>query len=225
MKHGPSLEDERRALLEHIHASRAAYRRMLTEIDEEYEAQATHHLHAMADDPGFPRSMTMRWIIQHPYATAGAVAGTVAVVALAAPRIARVVERRRAMKAGRAAGLAGSFDTPMAHAPVVSQGYDREGRPVGYDAQGRPVAFVPSYLQPAVHSPVQAGSQQARLLVLGRAAITSLATAAMMILRDPAKMRMAMRLFTTASDYVRRRRANDQTLERHAAGHYPAKYP
>jgi hypothetical protein len=59
----PTLEEERRALLEQIEASRALYRRMLSKNDK------SHIDSASRQDPfitnGFPRSHTMRWIIAH----------------------------------------------------------------------------------------------------------------------------------------------------------------
>jgi hypothetical protein len=93
MKHGSSLEQERQALLEQIHASRQAYRRLLTEADAE---EFAHETNALYSDPaqGFPRSMTVRWIMQHPYLCASIVIG--AVVLIGPGRIGRTVRDNRA---------------------------------------------------------------------------------------------------------------------------------
>ncbi len=62
----PTLEEERRALLEQFEASRAVYRRMLSGTSR---ARVTSSLRqtgrASHIAPGFPRSQTMRWIIAH----------------------------------------------------------------------------------------------------------------------------------------------------------------
>ncbi len=74
----PSLEDERRALLEQIEASRAVYRRMLADEPTRGAAAGTS-----------VRSRGMAWMLDHPLW----VAGGVALLVLLAPRIA--VRRRR----------------------------------------------------------------------------------------------------------------------------------
>ena len=60
----PSLEEERRALLEQIAASRAIYRRMLTESPTTIQAESYPRPTMPAD---FPRSQAIRWIKNHPW--------------------------------------------------------------------------------------------------------------------------------------------------------------
>ncbi|MES2536978.1 MAG: hypothetical protein V4632_14025 [Pseudomonadota bacterium] len=79
MRHAPSLEDERRALLAQIDSSRDMYRRMLNP-----DAAAAHHAPDSRTDllahDSFPRSTTVRWILDHPYLSALAVASLVVIV-------------------------------------------------------------------------------------------------------------------------------------------------
>ena len=94
MKH--SLEDERRALLEQIEASRAVYRRMLS--DEPVATAARHlpHQHAAQPSPG-AGARAMQWMTDHPLW----VAGGVALLVLLAPRVigaGKKVARRRTHK-------------------------------------------------------------------------------------------------------------------------------
>jgi hypothetical protein len=67
-----TLEEERRALLEQIEASRVVYRRMLSGSDSNaskgtgYSSSAAQHAGGIRTMPsGFPRSHTMRWIIAY----------------------------------------------------------------------------------------------------------------------------------------------------------------
>jgi hypothetical protein len=104
MKHGPSLEEERDALLEHIHASRAAYRRMLTEVNAVEEQKFQNEASRLApEQPGFPRSRTMRWIIKHPYLAALAAAGTTALIVIGPRRVVKMVGSRATALKGRSA--------------------------------------------------------------------------------------------------------------------------
>lgn len=58
-----SLEDERRAILERMSASRESYRRRFAHEDK--------HEHERADEAhAFPRSHTFKFITRHPYYTA-----------------------------------------------------------------------------------------------------------------------------------------------------------
>ena len=63
----PSLEEERRALLEQIAASRAIYRRMLTDSPTTSQAESYPRPTMPAD---FPRSQAIRWIKNHPWLSA-----------------------------------------------------------------------------------------------------------------------------------------------------------
>jgi len=97
MKQGPSLQEERDALLEHIHASRAAYRRMLTDINAAEEQKFHNEAARLApEQPDFPRSKTMRWVIKHPYLAALAVAGTATLIVIGPRRIIRATGNRTA---------------------------------------------------------------------------------------------------------------------------------
>jgi hypothetical protein len=93
MKHGPSIQEERDALLEHIHASRAAYRQLLTDVDTE-EKTGTGSASGY-DQARFPRSMTMRWIVRHRYLCAFAAAAAAAAIVIGPRRIAQSVSGRR----------------------------------------------------------------------------------------------------------------------------------
>lgn len=180
MKHGPSLEEERRALLEHIHASRASYRRMLMEIDEEQEARVHHRAEQMAGgDPAFPRSMTMRWLVAHPYATLAAVALVAAGTPLAVRAAAKWRREQRMEQESRR--------FMAAAAPVPQPG-----------AAGHAYYAPPAYVKPSSPRPAVAAI---------RAAATSLTAIAAMVLRDPAKMRMAMGLASNAAAWAKQRRA------------------
>ncbi len=77
----PSLEDERRALLEQIEASRAVYRRMLAGEPATGSTRAPLHpgSHVAATPP---RNRALQWAMDHPLW----VAGGVALLVLLAPR-------------------------------------------------------------------------------------------------------------------------------------------
>ena len=62
----PTLEQERRALLEQFESSRTAYRHMLS--GNEPTRKTLNHRQASTNSllgPDFPRSHTMRWVIAH----------------------------------------------------------------------------------------------------------------------------------------------------------------
>src|SRR4051812_39002559 len=111
MKHAHSLEEERQALLEQIHASRDAYRRMLMQSDALEEKKTESRMSLISKDTGFPRSMTMRWIMQHPYLCAAAVTAIV----IAAPLAGRALATRRA---AASANPAANRSRTVAGAPV-----------------------------------------------------------------------------------------------------------
>ncbi len=190
MKRAISLEEERQALLEQIHSSRAAYRRMLAQYDQPQEpsdqagnstgVRLASHVRGMP--AAFPRSRTMRWIIGHPYATAGAAAG---IIALA------VIGPRRAMQSARllrfAPGVGG-----------VKNAMQRTMRRRKEDTwTTTPARALPPEREVMVPSNKQA---------LGGAAVASLTGLVSMLLRDPARMRMLARAATTATDWWRSRR-------------------
>ncbi len=85
----PSLEEERRALLEQIEASRAVYRRMLANEPGSRGTRASLHLsgHVAAQSS---RNRALQWAMAHPLW----VAGGVALLVLLAPRA--IVSTRRA---------------------------------------------------------------------------------------------------------------------------------
>ncbi|WP_151447139.1 hypothetical protein [Lacisediminimonas profundi] len=181
MKHASSLEQERQALLEQIHASRAAYRRMLGQYDEPghpdeggHAVSHIHHAQHLRGMPGeFPRSSTMRWIVSHPYAIAGAAAGLAALIAIGPRRVLTVVRSapaavQRRFQAQSESAAAVSPDTPVP--------------PPERD----------------VHA-VQRAS-------IGAAALASLAGTVSMIMRDPARMQMAARAANAATQWLRKRR-------------------
>lgn len=101
----PSLEDERRTLLEQIEASRAVYRRMLAGDAGAVPARrigARHGLHAGTDEPTMRQkvgqSPAVLWMMDHPLW----VAGGVALLVLLAPKLlgttAAVARKRRAAR-------------------------------------------------------------------------------------------------------------------------------
>ena len=90
-----SLEDEKKAILERMHASRRAYRsRFMPEPED--------HPPAVQDPGAFPRSHTFKFLTRHPYSTATGLLATLALV----PR----GSLRKAVKGGAAvtAGLVGT---------------------------------------------------------------------------------------------------------------------
>lgn len=195
MKRAMSLEEERQALLEQIHSSRAAYRRMLAQYDEPgHNRQSSHgvaHVHVSQKVRGmpaaFPRSMTMRWILEHPYAVAGVAAGVVALLAIGPGRVARTVRS--------APGLA----------PLTRKLQDRLGRAGSNNASitGNRVAPRSQFAGPP---PVREVVVEKKASTTG-AAIASVAGLASMVLRDPAKMRMVARAASAAGEWLRNRRA------------------
>jgi len=56
-----ALEDEKKALLERMRASRNAYRSRFVHADEDHHAK---------DTQAFPRSHTFRFLTRHPYSAA-----------------------------------------------------------------------------------------------------------------------------------------------------------
>ena len=79
----PSLEEERRALLAQIEASRTAYRRMLTGTVAPDSASSTAVFSSTEHASVFPRSRTVRWVMAHPVT----VAAGVALLVWVAPRL------------------------------------------------------------------------------------------------------------------------------------------
>ena len=199
MKRAISLEEERQALLDQIHSSRAAYRRMLSKYDQPQENSGPPDA---ADDGGlaplrgmpaaFPRSRTMRWIISHPYATAGAAAGLLALAvigprrALASVRLLRFAPGVEAMKNT----MQGTMRRRHADSSVV----------------------VPARALPPEREVTMSNKRQA----LGGAALASMTGLVSMLLRDPARMRMVARAASTATEWWRSRRqqASQQAMTR-----------
>ncbi len=65
-----ALENEKKALLERMHASRSTYRSRFIHADED------HHV----DTQSFPRSHTFKFLTHHPYSAAMGLLATLAVV-------------------------------------------------------------------------------------------------------------------------------------------------
>lgn len=84
-----SLAEEKAALLARMEASRVAYRRMLLGIDK-----SALTVQDVTPNDAFPRSTALRWMRDHPYLSALAVAA----LFLGPRRLAR-----RALRGGRAA--------------------------------------------------------------------------------------------------------------------------
>jgi hypothetical protein len=180
MTQNTSLEDEKRALLEQIHSSRETYRRMLMQSDKPSENAIEGNVVNGSRTDQFPRSMTMRWIVRHPYMSAAA--GTA--VALLGTRTAKTTIAHRS---GRSNRHAPSHTAYMR--PEVSQvtGTRRTARTRSTDF------------------PVNGNTP--RPMVIARSVFTGLATAAAMILRDPRKMRAATNAFSAVAGFVQSRRS------------------
>lgn len=94
----PSLEEERRALLAQIEASRAVYRRLLTGTAAPEPANPQVALSSSARTEHidvFPRSRTVQWVMAHPVT----VAAGVALLVWAAPRMWEYRQQRKTLKA------------------------------------------------------------------------------------------------------------------------------
>ena len=173
----PSLEDERRALLEQIEASRAVYRRMLTGESPAGGVRRSWMVRppstaagsgsiagqavATGPLPGRPltggRSKAVQWAMDHPLW----VAGGVALLVLLLPRAVEARQRRARSAKLRAASPAGDV-----------------------------------YLQPERRRQSGQGSGAGRALL----------TAALLLLRDPARLQAAGRLAGVAWRWLQRRR-------------------
>lgn len=106
-----SLEDERRALLEQIEASRAVYRRMLTGEPITGRTQSARHAGGLSTEMPAEQSRhnrAMQWIFEHPLQVAAAVA----LLVLLAPRIAgrtRGLRHREVRRQERALASGGTL--------------------------------------------------------------------------------------------------------------------
>lgn len=99
MRHAPSLQEEKRALLARMQASRTDYRRLLTETDEPDRQDERMQEPDMPHPPeaAFPRSRTVQWIMAHPWLC---LFGVVAIVAARPDRmLSSVVQRGARMSA------------------------------------------------------------------------------------------------------------------------------
>ncbi|MDB5798593.1 MAG: hypothetical protein JWP36_2495 [Paucimonas sp.] len=209
MKRAISLEEERQALLEQIHTSRAAYRRMLAQYDgpAESERPASGYVHEAAPLPkgrlvrgmpaAFPRSATMRWVMDHPTAVAGVAAGLVAVVALAAIGPRRIAYSVRTAPAVRAlqSRLQGRLHREPER-PAFSAGRSWPER----DSVSRERELL--YRDHDLARPARPS--------LAGTALASAAGIVSMLMRDPARMRMAARAATTAIEWLKNRRQQQQ---------------
>lgn len=106
----PSLEEERRALLEQIEASRAVYRRMLA--GEPTSGPARPLMQTQAAGPGtraFPRSQTVQWVMAHPLWVAGGVALLVLLAPRAIGRSKRAAAQRKSARRAQPATGGGTL--------------------------------------------------------------------------------------------------------------------
>lgn len=119
-----SLKEQRQALLDHMHASRTGYRHMLADPPPKPRKQSTPTATSGVDptvaistqstapvvaparftDPphAFPRSMTVRLFLKHPYVSAAVVAGILAMIG--PRRMGRTLTNPRLVSAATAAG-------------------------------------------------------------------------------------------------------------------------
>jgi hypothetical protein len=178
MKQHSSLQDERRVLLEQIHASRSSYRRMLMESNKLEEKKPAGRLNSIIKVKGFPQSSAINWLVQRPYLSVAAAAAVIFI----GQKIVRTTIRRR---------------STVNRSPGVVQQRGKAGKPIPGRRSTDRIAYTGA---------AQYGAQPSRLVVAGRAAFTGLATVAAMLLRDPSKMREAARMFALAKNYVQERR-------------------
>jgi hypothetical protein len=211
---GRSLEEQRSALLEQIHASRTVYRRMLTQGESIETASAHEHAAAGTDireedaanstvkaahtrrtirtqeyDVEFPRSTTMRWVMTHPFYTAAALVG----IAMLIPKASRMGKKAGSRLSSRRHGKS----VPPPGGPLASGQAHTYGPP---PQNGYPQTV---YIQQPASPKTGA---LAGVAAFGGTALTSIITIATMVLRDPAKMQMAMKAFSSASAYLHKRR-------------------
>ena len=182
MKRPNSLEQERAALLEQLHSSRAAYRRMLAQYDQPppssnahraTSASAARHFRGLPD--AFPRSMTMRWIVEHPYAVAGIAAGVIALVAIGPRRVAR----------------------------SVKPGYGAIQRSMRQKLHSRSAQAPSAPVRPTY---VERENTVSRPAAVGSATLAGTIGLVSMVMRDPAKMRMVARAASAAMAWLKGRR-------------------
>ncbi len=192
-----SLEEQRRALLEQIEASRAIYRRMLTGETVSSGARAAPGArivvtHGATDIPARQarsqamaaaatrarelRTQALHWATEHPLW----VAGGVTLLVLLLPRIA---EARRARNSRRY----GTRDTAP-HEMAAKAGK------TGKSAHA---------LQPQGMAPLREQVREVQSLGIGRA----LLAATLLLLRDPARLKAASRVAGLAWHWLKRRRA------------------
>ncbi|OGB27015.1 MAG: hypothetical protein A3I66_22285 [Burkholderiales bacterium RIFCSPLOWO2_02_FULL_57_36] len=183
MKQHTSLEDERRALLDQIHSSREVYRRMLTQSDKPEHKTVEGNIVDVSRAERFPRSMTMRWIVQHPYMSAAAV---VAVALMGSSSARTAIIQRTSWATHRLQGKSATMATMRPALSNESAGTRRTARTRSTDFPLHTNASKP--------------------MAIARSVFTGLATAAAMILRDPRKMRAASNAFSAAAGFVRSRR-------------------
>jgi hypothetical protein len=185
MKQTTSLEDERRALLEQIHSSRETYRRMLTGSDSRSRSRKLMGSSTAAgvhQPQHFPRSMTMRSIMEHPYMSAAAVTA----IAMLGTRTAKSAVTHRSHAHPNQEWQKGRAYRP----PAASS--EATGRP--RTARTRSTDF-PQY------------SNRSKPMTVARSAFTGLATLAAMLLRDPRKMQAATSAITAATTFIQSRRS------------------
>lgn len=141
-----TLEEERRALLEQIEASRAVYRRMLggessrftaTRFSPAITRQATDKPALAAD---FPRSHTMRWLIAYRWQLA--IGATAAIILLGPGRklanSSNVTKLRNKVRALPRTGVAQA---------VIGTGVSLLRSPIGLGMSGRIAGFLLRWMQ------------------------------------------------------------------------------
>lgn len=111
------LEDEQKALLERMNASRRNYRSMFV---HEHENEKVHDTHA------FPRSHTFKFITRHPYYVSGALA---ALSLVSRGRLSRAVKGSVALTAGILGSSARTLMMRQVLPSVISSLRSRNRRP------------------------------------------------------------------------------------------------
>lgn len=183
MKEATSLEDEKRALLEQIHASRENYRRMLTKPDTRSRKLIGGATTSTYQPQHFPRSMTMRWLVGHPYLSMAAVA-TMAAATMLGTRTAKKAVTYRKDRSGKHLSTGQAYRKPSSEMEAV--GTRRTARTRSTDF-------------PQHRNSVQPMST-------ARKAFTGAITLGAMLLRDPRKMQAVTSAVTAAAAYIQSRR-------------------
>jgi hypothetical protein len=188
MKNAPTLEQERREVLDRIHASRAEYRRKLlaSEISERQKARnggKVTVIDTVRDNVTNGVRTGVRSAADHPAVTVAAVVALVGVAVLAKRAYDHSTYQTPAQKLG--SDLRSAKDRI---AEILRPGYERL----------KSTRIVQK-------SDLESPSSRTKSGAIATAGMTLAASVITMMLRDPMRMRLAGRLFGAAVGYARKR--------------------